>query len=189
MNKETSRSAQYDIAAKNHSHSRSQHDTESLPSAVPGCSSPAAASHPQKELAEFNYYWRCIDDIYHDLARKLGLSDSALIILYGLYTLGDGSLQRDICQQASVSKQTIHSSIRNLERDGYLFLESGSGRDKRIWLTDSGRELVRRKICPVVALENAAFMAMGPEASREYLRLVGTFVRTFRELAGGLDQE
>ncbi len=185
MNKETSRSAQYDIAAKNHSHSRSQHNTESLPSAVPGCSSPAAASHPQKELAEFNYYWRCIDDIYHDLARKLGLSDSALTILYGLYTLGDGSLQRDICQQASVSKQTIHSSIRNLERDGYLWLETG-GRDKRIWLTEKGKELIHYKIAPVVALENAAFTTLGPEKSREFLRLNAEYVQILRMLANGL---
>ncbi len=149
----------------------------------------AGMVQPQRELAEFNRYWRCLDDIYHDLARRQGLSDSAFIILYSLHTLGDGRSQRDICREASISKQTVHSSIRNLERDGCLFLESGSGRDKRIWLTDSGRELVRRKICPVVALENAAFTAMGPEASREYLRLVGTFVRMFRELAGGLDQE
>ena len=153
--------------------------TQTDPASLPG------AGLPQKELTAFNHYWRCMDDIYHDLARKIGLSDSALIILYGLHTLGDGSLQRDICRQASVSKQTIHSSIRNLERDGYLRLDDSGGRDKRIWLTDQGRELIHHKIVPIVALENAAFAALGPEKSQTLIQLSQQFVEILRTLADG----
>lgn len=181
MDKEISGFTQDNITAAGHSVTRSQSGAGNELSAD-ACS--AAVCYPQKELAEFNYFWRCIDDIYHDLARKAGLSDSALIILYALHTLGDGSLQRDICRQASVSKQTIHSSIHNLERDGFLWLETG-GRDKRIWLTEKGKELIHYKIAPIVALENAAFTALGPEKSMAFLRLNGEFVQLLRKLADG----
>ena len=69
-----------------------------------------------------------LDDLYHNLALRQGLSDSASIILYALYLLGDGCLQRDICDLSYISKQTINSSIRRLEQDGYLYLQPEIGR-------------------------------------------------------------
>ena len=46
------------------------------------------------------------------------------------------------------SKQTINSSVRNLEKKGILYLEKGTGRDKKIFLTEKGRQLVKEKIRP-----------------------------------------
>ena len=48
-------------------------------------------------IREFNRLYKELDDLYHNLALRQGLSDSASIILYALYLLGDGCLQRDIC--------------------------------------------------------------------------------------------
>ena len=60
-----------------------------------------------------------IDEFYHTLAQALGLSDSALWVLWCLVERGDGCTQKDICRQVSISKQTVHSSVRKLERDGF----------------------------------------------------------------------
>ena len=56
-----------------------------------------------------------IDEFYHTLAQALGLSDSALWVLRCLVERGDGCTQKDICRQVSISKQTVHSSVRKLE--------------------------------------------------------------------------
>ncbi|MEI3013935.1 MAG: hypothetical protein V8T36_03785 [Ruthenibacterium lactatiformans] len=41
-------------------------------------------------IREFNRLYKELDDLYDNLALRQGLSDSASIILYALYLLGDG---------------------------------------------------------------------------------------------------
>ena len=67
-----------------------------------------------KHLEEFNRLYREMDQIYHGLAVKMGLSDSAFIILYTIMELGEGCLQKDIADWCSLSRQTVNSSIQNL---------------------------------------------------------------------------
>ena len=80
--------------------------------------------HQENEVQQFNRLYKELDDLYHEIALAMGLSDSAFAVLYMVGTLGDGCLQRDICREAYVSKQTVNSSMRNLERQGYLYLET-----------------------------------------------------------------
>ena len=124
------------------------------------------------------------DDLYHNLALRQGLSDSASIILYALYLLGDGCLQRDICDLSYISKQTINSSIRRLEQDGYLYLQPGRGRDMHICLTPEGRRLVEEKAAPVAAMEERAFSGMPQEDQQALLRLTHAYLARLRAEAG-----
>ena len=126
--------------------------------------------HQEYEVQQFNRLYKELDDIYHEIALAIGISDSALAVLYVVCTLGDGCLQKDICREAYVSKQTVNSSVRNLERNGFLYLEK-SGRDKHICLTEKGRQFVEQKIRPVVDMENGAFLEMEPEERAEFIRI------------------
>lgn len=99
-------------------------------------------------------------------------------MLYVVCTLGDGCLQRDICREAYVSKQTISSSVRNLEKNGFLYLEK-RGRDKHICPTEKGRIFVEQKIRPVIEMENAAFLEMEPDERAEFIRLSQKYVDLF----------
>ena len=81
-----------------------------------------------KHLEEFNRLYREMDQIYHGLAVKMGLSDSAFIILYTIMELGEGCLQKDIADWCSLSRQTVNSSIQNLKSQGFLSLDSGKVR-------------------------------------------------------------
>ena len=134
--------------------------------------------HQEYEVQQFNRLYKELDDIYHEIALAIGVSDSALAVLYVVCTLGDGCLQKDICREAYVSKQTISSSVRNLERNGFLYLEK-SGRDKHICLTEKGRQFVEQKIRPVVDMENGAFLEMEPDERAEFIRLSQKYVDLF----------
>ena len=82
------------------------------------------------ELKEFNRVYKEMDDLYHEIALKLGLSDSAFIILYALCEQGNGCLQKDICAQAFVSKQTRKEGdtlSRAGKRAGYAHLPDRNG--------------------------------------------------------------
>lgn len=135
------------------------------------------------ELKEFNRHCREIDGLYHNIAAQMGLSDSAFCILYDICELGDGCLQKDICDMSFTSKQTINSSIRKLEKEGYIHMEQGKGRQMHIYLTDSGRQLMNSKIGPVVDMENSVFAEMSPEDSRQMLALMHKQLEIFRRKA------
>ena len=134
--------------------------------------------HQEYEVQQFNRLYKELDDIYHEIALAIGISDSALAVLYVVCTLGNGCLQKDICREAYVSKQTISSSVRNLEKNGFLYLEK-SGRDKHICLTEKGRQFVEQKIRPVVDMENRAFLEMEPDERAEFIRLSQKYVDLF----------
>ncbi len=64
---------------------------------------------PGRELKEFNYLYREMDGIYHQLALRAGLPDSAFYILYCIVEFGDGCLQRDIADHyQSANRPSIH---------------------------------------------------------------------------------
>ena len=114
-------------------------------------------------IREFNRLYKELDDLYHNLALRQGLSDSASIILYALYLLGDGCLQRDICD---------------------LYLQPGRGRDMHICLTPEGRRLVEEKAAPVAAMEERAFSGMPQEDQQALLRLTHAYLARLRAEAG-----
>lgn len=138
------------------------------------------------ELKEFNSLYKALDDIYHEIALKAGISDSAFAILYVLVEFGDGCLQKDIVEYFSISKQTINSSIKKLAEKDIIRLQKGKGRNLHVYLTSKGRQFTDEKIAPVLALENSIFTEMGAVESREFLRLTGKYVSLYRQKAAAL---
>ena len=137
-------------------------------------------------LKEFNRIYKKTNEIYHDIALRLGLSDSAFDILYSISELGDGCLQKDICNATCIPKQTIHSSIRQMEQSGYLTLSSGKGRSMHITLTDLGKSLLERTIYPVMQMEGEAFHCMTDAECQQMLALFGKYIQTLGDAAKNL---
>ena len=133
-----------------------------------------------KLLMDFNKINKECDELYHNVASKMGISDSAFSIFYTLYDLGDGCLQKDICYEFFANKQTVNSSIRKLVQEGYIYLEQGAGRDKHIFLTEAGKQFIAKYIVPVVQKENAAFTALKDAEQKELLRLTNIYVESLR---------
>lgn len=133
-------------------------------------------THPNRTLKAFNRIIRETDALYHALSVCSGLSDSAFSILYTICDLGDGCLQKDVCEAFAVSKQTVNSAIRKLEQDGILTLANGHGRDRHIHLTEKGQLLVKEKILPIIAAENAVFDEMPEHDRGELLRLTSAYL-------------
>ena len=139
-----------------------------------------------KELKEYNQIYKELNEIYHSMALKTGLSDSAFDIFYAIAVIGDGCLQRDICQMTFLSKQTIHSSVRKLEKEGYLALKKGRGRSIHLHLTSAGEALVREKVLPFIEIEEKSFEDMTLDQAHELLRLNKKYASRLRENAEAL---
>lgn len=124
-----------------------------------------------KQLATFNLIYRELNGIYRDIAVRAGLSDSAFSILYSLCEANRTITQKDICDMKFLSKQTVHSSIRQLEEKGYLRLELINKKSKRLSLTAAGEALVAKTILPIIHAESKAFAVLTTAESSELLRL------------------
>ena len=106
-------------------------------------------------LIEFNRLTREINEVYHNVSSKLGISDSAFIILYALVELGDGCRQADIVKAYCVNKQTINSSVKKLQKEGYIELRASKGLDRNIFVTPKGEKIIEEKIYPIFEIENS----------------------------------
>ena len=71
-----------------------------------------------------------LNGLYHDISMKLGLSDSESMVMYMLYDAQGALTQSDIVKATGLSKQTLNSAIRKLEKDGIIILEKMNGKSK-----------------------------------------------------------
>lgn len=141
-----------------------------------------------KYLKEYNHIYKEANDIYHEIARKLQLSDSALDIFYTIFEIGDNCLQRDICKASCMPKQTVNSSIRKLQADGYLTLSPGKGRSMHIHLTPSGQKLIQEKLVPLIRIENDAFEDMTVEECEQLIHLNAKYNQALRSRLSNLEE-
>lgn len=127
--------------------------------------------HLSSSLQEFNKIIKAFNQLYRDAAQKLGLSNSAFDIFYTICELGGHCQQKDICEATFIPKQTVHSAILLLEKEGLIQLAPRKGRAVDISLTEAGEEKVHSLMTPVFHLENASFDAMTLEETETMLTL------------------
>lgn len=138
-------------------------------------------SKQNRALKEFDSLYKMIDDVYHEIALSMHLTDSAFLILYCLLELGDGCSQKDICKLYSISKQTVNSSVKSLEDKGFLIRKAGVGRDIHLFFTEFGREFSEKHIGPVFDMGNATFESMEPSECEQLLSLTRKYVQILKK--------
>lgn len=131
------------------------------------------------QMRRFNLLLSEIDTSYHDAANKLGLSDSAMLILYTLGCCEGECLLSDITSGAS--KQTINSALRKLEADGIIYLEIFEGRKKKVRLTQKGDQLVKNTVLRLIEIENDIFGSWSKEETNLYIELTQRYLTAFKE--------
>ena len=101
----------------------------------------------------------------------MGISDSVQNILYVLYEKDGRCLQSEVSKLTGISRQTINSAIRNLEKDGIVYLEQGKGRNTILCLTEKGKKFAEEKMYPLYEAENKIWNEWTPEEQQQYLEL------------------
>lgn len=124
-----------------------------------------------QKIEKYNCVMNEIQSIYHDAAMRAGISNSIQNILYVICENGDRCLQSEIYKQTGISRQTINSAIRKLEKDGIVYLKQGQGRNTIVCLTDEGEAVADQKVRPIIRIENEIFDEWTEEESRLYQEL------------------
>lgn len=135
----------------------------------------------REELGKINYLTTEIDALYHLASVKFGISDSEAMVLYCVLDEGDECSLSDIYKESGISKQTINSAIRNLEKKEYIVLEWVNGKSKKVVFTDKGKEFAQKTVGRLFDAENAAFRDWSEEDINNYIRLTEKYVEAFRK--------
>ena len=122
-----------------------------------------------------------ITSLYHEAAVKIGVSDTVLDILYVLCEQEGQCLQSDIFRLTGISRQTINSAIRKLERDGLAYLKQGEGRNTLVCLTEKGRDFSAQKVRPLFQIENNIWSEWTVDEQERYLLFTQKYRDSFKK--------
>lgn len=134
-------------------------------------------------IKRFNTLMSEIGATYHEIAKKLHLTDSAFTIMYVVYDNEGSYPLSNIVKTTGISKQTVNSSLRNLESEGLVYLEKVGGRNKTVHLTAAGREFAERTVRIVRDEENAVFSRWSEEERKIYFELTERYTKEMKKLA------
>ncbi len=122
-----------------------------------------------------------MDSIYQTLLSAKNISDGEFVVMNAILSLGEGCLQKDIAENSYMSKKTINSTIKKLEKEGFIKLKAGKYPNMHIYLTKKGLDHIKNNVLPIVDVENDVLNSM-PEA--DFCRLVSgysKYITSFKE--------
>ena len=134
-----------------------------------------------QDMKRFNHLIGESNAAYHTASLKLGLSDSVMQILYTICNFGESCLLTDICRLTGLSKQTVNSAIRNLERDDIVCLEPVNSKSKKVKLTEQGLLFAEKTAVRLIKAENEIFDSWSKEEVMQYLSLTERYLVAFKE--------
>jgi DNA-binding MarR family transcriptional regulator len=134
-----------------------------------------------KEESDFRRYnllaWET-DSLYHEISRMFGLTDSAVNILYLICFEDSDALLSDIVRLSGLQKQTINSSLRNLEKKGLIEMRPVNGKMKSVALTEEGSAFCDRTIRKLMDWENEALSGFSKKEVKLFLRLMDRYLES-----------
>ena len=143
-----------------------------------------------RELAIFNQLSKEMDEVYHQYARRNGLSDMHLWLLYAFCEQGQANTQREMSAMWHYPPQTVNSAIKTLEKQEIFTLSAmdDNRKNKLVRLTEKGERLVQTSIHPLMHAEQSAFTAMEADERETLLALTAKYVALLQHEVASLSQ-
>ena len=140
------------------------------------------SKHLSKKMLELNEIMKETDDLYRNLAKKFKMSDCMIWILYILREDDRSVTQSDICNMMYMPKQTVNSSLKKMESEGYIELLSiNDKRSKQVCLTEKGVDLANNTVDIIISKENNALSKMDKEEQALFINLFKKYKDLLKE--------
>jgi len=141
-------------------------------------------------LATLNEKLFKVDCLLDTYAKSVGLTYSAILILWFLQSSTEVYTQKDICERLGLPKQLVYSVIKPFWEQGFVELrEAKDRRNKNVIMTNKGKEYALSVLKP---LEDAEITAWSKFSDDEFIAFVKTmqeYVDAFGEVLKGLKIE
>lgn len=129
-------------------------------------------------VSRYNNLRLDIEALYHEAARRLGLTDSSMAILGTLSLNGGEYLLRDFTE---LPKQTINSALRKLEADELVYLKNYTGRLKIVCLTEKGKKYAEETVMKIFEAEVDIFNSWTETEWRMFFELTQRYKDEMKE--------
>ena len=140
------------------------------------------SKHLSKKMLELNEIMKETDDLYRNLAKKFKMSDCMIWILYILREDDRSVTQSDICNMMFMPKQTVNSSLKKMEAEGYIeLLNINDKRSKQVCLTEKGVDLANNTVDIIISKENNALSKMDKEEQALFINLFKKYKDLLKE--------
>ena len=140
------------------------------------------SKHLSKKMLELNEIMKETDDLYSNLAKKFKMSDCMIWILYILREDDRSVTQSDICNMMYMPKQTVNSSLKKMESEGYIeLLNINDKRSKQVCLTEKGVDLANNTVDIIISKENNALSKMDKEEQALFINLFKKYKDLLKE--------
>ena len=90
-------------------------------------------------------------------------------------------MQSDIFRLTGMSRQTINTAIRKLEKDEIVYLKQGTGRNTIVCLTEKGKVFCNRNISAILEIEDKIWSEWTDEERKQYLTLAQKYRDALRK--------
>lgn len=140
-----------------------------------------------QSLRRYNHLMSEIDSVYHRMSVSLGLTDSTSQILYTLLCENGAAPLTHIASLTGMSRQTLHSALQKLQREGCLVLEAVDGKSKQARLTKCGEAYAGETAAKIMKAENTVYDSWSEDDVRTYLALTDRFLRDLKHQADLID--
>lgn len=124
------------------------------------------------ELSVFRNIYMDLENVYDQFPKICGLSGTEF---WALSMIEQGvDTQYAICEQLCISRQTVNSAFKQLKKREFIELKAldDNLRVKKVYLTEDGREFVKKEISHMHSLEEMVWNEMEAEEQEkltEYL--------------------
>ena len=135
----------------------------------------------ENKLRHINGMLSEISSIYEKLLSSKNVPEGVFIVLSSILDLGEGCLQKDISEISYLNKKTVNSTIKKLQKDGYIELQAGKYPNMHIYLTEKGKAYMRENIIPIIEVESKALELMSPRAFETLVESYKKYIDNFRE--------
>lgn len=127
-----------------------------------------------------------IDGIYYQWARKIGLQENLLALLYALSD-GKSYTQKQISEEWLIPKTTINTVVKECILNGHIVLQQEPHtKEKRICLTDTGKAYTEGVLNP---LKQAEIQALDETLKKYPVELAAVFEEFSNQLKEAFEKQ
>ena len=135
--------------------------------------------------SQYNAIWIETSQLYETWARQRGMSFYELLVILSIVEADGTVLQRDICQQFTIPKQTVSAIIKTLTDKGWLELKVSEQdrRSRKLCLTSEGSAQATQIAQALQDHEAQVWLRLGLDRAEQLIEYTALYNRYFREVS------
>lgn len=140
-------------------------------------------TYAKKQMKQMNSAISHITELYARWAKLKGISYGMLMVLYSINDL-EICTQKDICLYWMLPKQTVHSVLVNLDKNGYVKIEQSekNKKEKNISFTEEGKIFANNILDGICHMEERVMESMGEKTSSKFVENFIYYCNKFEDI-------